>query len=96
MAKTEGIRHRLLSILLLGVLVSGLSLVALIHLLTTTTRQRIERAREAVIEEVDRLAKDPHFATEPPVVTIIGIRGGVNSSCWSTFNEPGSATRPAT
>ena len=55
MGKSKGIRHRLLTILLLGAIVSALSVSALIHLLTTTTRQRVERAREGVMEEVARL-----------------------------------------
>ncbi len=51
------IRYRLLSIVLLGVLTSALSVVALVQLLTTSTAQRVERARDAVSEEVDRLAR---------------------------------------
>jgi len=38
-------------ILILGVLTSALSLAALVHLLTTTNAQRVERARDAVTEE---------------------------------------------
>lgn len=78
MAKSEGIRHRLLTILLLGVLVSALTLAALVHLLTTTTRQRVERAREAVTEELDRLAKDPRELGEPAPRSIVGMRGGTS------------------
>jgi signal transduction histidine kinase len=83
-AKTKGIRHRLLTILVLGVLVSGLSLAALVHLLSTTTRNRAERAREAALEEVAELAVDPHTITEPPVSAIIGMRGGT----WNEASAP--------
>jgi hypothetical protein len=38
------IRYRLLSIVLLGVITSALSVMALVQLLTTSTAQRIERA----------------------------------------------------
>jgi len=85
-AKTKGIRHRLLTILVLGVLVSGLSLAALVHLLSTTTRNRVERAREAVLEEVAELTIDPHTVTEPPVSAIIGMRGGT----WNEARAPRS------
>ena len=76
-AKTHRIRHRLLTILLLGVIVSALSLTALVHLLTTSTRQRVERARDAVTEEVDRFARDPRAFLDPPNVGIVGMRGGI-------------------
>src|SRR4051812_18063631 len=59
------IRYRLLSIVLLGVLTSALSVVALVQLLTTSTAQRVERARDAVTEEVERLAHEPGDLTEP-------------------------------
>jgi signal transduction histidine kinase len=74
--KGKGIRHRLLTILLLGAIVSALSVSALIHLLTTTTHQRVERAREAVVEEALRLAHDPRRLAEPPATAVVGMRGG--------------------
>jgi signal transduction histidine kinase len=74
--KSKGIRHRLLTILLLGAIVSALSVSALIHLLTTTTRQRVERAREGVTEEVTRLASDPRRLVEQPANSVVGMRGG--------------------
>jgi signal transduction histidine kinase len=83
-AKSRGIRHRLLTILLLGVIVSGLSLSALIHLLTTTTRQRVERARDAVAEEVDRLAQNPARLTESAPMSFVGMRGGILSDAGAT------------
>jgi hypothetical protein len=74
--KSNGIRHRLLTILLLGAIVSALTLTALIHLLTTTTRQRVDRAREVVTEEVSRLARDPRRVVEEPAIAVVGMRGG--------------------
>jgi len=71
------IRYRLLTIVLLGVLTSALSVVALVQLLTTSTAQRVERARDAVGEEVDRLAAAPSELTEPTRSGIIAMRGGV-------------------
>jgi signal transduction histidine kinase len=78
-ATTSGIRHRLLTIVLLGVLTSALSLVALVRLLSTSTAQRVERAREGVVDEVDRLARDRAQIVELPASGVIGMRGGV----WS-------------
>jgi signal transduction histidine kinase len=74
--KSNGIRHRLLTILLLGAIVSALTLTALIHLLTTTTHQRVDRAREVVTEEVRRLAADPGRVVEDPATAVVGMRGG--------------------
>ncbi len=74
--KTHLIRHRLLTVVVLGVLTSVLSLVALVHLLTTSTAQRIERARDGVVEEMDRLARRPADITEPNSVGYVGMRGG--------------------
>src|SRR6185436_644145 len=53
---TPPIRHRLLTVVFLGVITSGLSLVALVRLLSTTTQQRVERARDNVGDEVEFLA----------------------------------------
>jgi signal transduction histidine kinase len=75
--KSKGIRHRLLTILVLGVIVSGLSLAALIHLLTTSTRQRVDRARDAISEEVTRIAQDPRRLEETAPFSVVGMRGGV-------------------
>ncbi|HEX7671071.1 MAG TPA: hypothetical protein VF395_15860, partial [Polyangiaceae bacterium] len=94
MGKSRGIRHRLLTILLLGVIVSALSLAALIHLLSTTTHQRVERARDAMSEELGRLASDPRRLTEPAPFSVVGMRGGRTNvgerpatapSAWAPF-----------
>lgn len=65
-------------------LTSALSLVALVQLLSTNTAQRVERAREGVIDEADRLARDPSQVTEPNAAHIIGMRGGV----WMAAIDP--------
>jgi signal transduction histidine kinase len=82
---TQGIRHRLLTILLLGVLTSGLTLVALVQLLTTTTKQRVERVHDGVAEEVDRIARTG--AVDQPLTTWVGLRGGT----WTPARGPAVA-----
>jgi signal transduction histidine kinase len=74
---TGFIRYRLLTILLLGVVTSALSVVALVQLLTTSTAQRVERARDAVIEEVDRVARAPGELSEATRAGFVAMRGGV-------------------
>ena len=84
------IRYRLLTIVLLGVLTSALSVVSLVQLLTTSTSQRTERARDAVGEEVDRLALAPSELSSPTRAGLIAMRGGV----WTGDTRP--AGIPAT
>ena len=86
--KSKGIRHRLLTILLLGAIVSALSVTALIHLLSTTTHQRVERAREGVTEEVTRLAEDPRRIVEEPANAVVAMRGGTWGSDADTMGLP--------
>ncbi|MFO0675393.1 MAG: HAMP domain-containing sensor histidine kinase [Polyangiaceae bacterium] len=75
------IRYRILTILILGVITSALSVAALIQLLSTSTVQRIERSRDTVVEEVDRIAKSGRIAPDGSTSsTLIGVRGGV----WTT------------
>lgn len=78
------IRYRLLTIVLLGVLTSALSVVALVQLLTTSTTQRVERARDAVVDEIDRLAKTPAELSDPARSGLIAMRGGV----WTPETSP--------
>lgn len=75
----RGLRHQLFSILLLGVLTSALSIFALSYLVRTFTAQRIERARDAVTEEADRISKHPDALGELPASTLLGMRGGTQS-----------------
>ncbi len=74
------IRYRLVTIVLLGVLTSALSVFALVQLLTTSTAQRIERAHDAVTEEVDRLARSPAQLSEPTPTALVAMRAGVWTS----------------
>jgi signal transduction histidine kinase len=84
-----GIRHRLLTIVILGVVVSALSVISLVQLLTTNTSQRIERARDALTEEVDRVARSPGELGEARAVQLVGMRAGV----WDDAGSP-SALAP--
>ncbi len=76
----RAIRQRLSIIVLLGVLTAALSLVALIRALSAMSRTlRLERAREAVTDEVDRLARLEPSADAlglPPATSHVGLRGG--------------------
>ena len=80
MSQNPPIRHRLLTVVFLGVITSGLSLVALVRLYSTTTQQRVERARDNVGDEVAFLAAQPAAdrdeALRAPRTTVIGMRGG--------------------
>ncbi|HJZ85413.1 MAG TPA: ATP-binding protein [Polyangia bacterium] len=66
--------------MLLGVLTSCLSLVALLRALwMLKATQRVERAREAVLEElhhVATLAPSAGALAGPPASTLVGVRGG--------------------
>jgi signal transduction histidine kinase len=80
---TPPIRHRLLTVVFLGVVTSGLSLVALVRMLSTATTQRIERARDSVAEETARLAQAAAAGSERrellgqwPRSQVMGMRGG--------------------
>src|SRR5262249_2077177 len=76
----RAIRQRLSIIILLGVLTAALSLVALIRALSAMSRTlRLERAREGVVEEVDRLARMEPSADAlalPRATSHVGLRGG--------------------
>jgi signal transduction histidine kinase len=79
-AKHRVIRHRLLTVVLLGVLTSALSLLALVRAVASMSQTlRVDRAREAVSEELDRLADNELGAAAlagPPRTTYVGLRGG--------------------
>ena len=80
MAKHRVIRHRLLTVVLLGVLTSALSLLALVRAVASMSQTlRVDRAREAVSEELDRLADNELGAAAlagSPRTTYVGLRGG--------------------
>ena len=69
----KGIRHRLATFVLLGVLTSALSLFALVHLLSTSTVNRSERAQEAVTQTLERLEREPINFTDPAPLNMIGL-----------------------
>jgi signal transduction histidine kinase len=90
---TAPIRHRLLTVVFLGVITSGLSLVALVRLLSTTTQQRVERARDNVAEETGLLASGRGAGGEqplevPPRSAVIGMRGGYVDADRPQSNAP--------
>lgn len=82
------IRYRLLTIVVIGVIMSALSLGALVRVLSVTSVQRADRAREGVRGEVERLAAvgpgDPRAAlAAAPALALVGMRGGY-------WNGPGA------
>ncbi len=84
--KTLGIHHRLLTVLVLGVIVSALSAVALVRLFTVSTRQRVERARDEVFAEAARLSQYPEQVLLPSAGNVVGMRGGA----WDGTGSPPS------
>jgi signal transduction histidine kinase len=76
-----GIRHRLVTLAVVGVVMSALCLAALARVLSLSTASRVERARDAVAEAADRLAKaGPDRASSVTLsTTLVGVRGGVAS-----------------
>jgi signal transduction histidine kinase len=80
--KTVVIRHRILHVVLLGVLTSAISLVALERALLLTEAQRHERARDAMVTELDRLSRlapSPESLRQTPTTSYIGLHAG-----WAT------------
>jgi signal transduction histidine kinase len=73
----RGIRHRLMAVAVLGVLTAALSGDALYRAISVTRAQRLERGREAVREEIDRLAAFGPAGVASTVSTVVGLRGGV-------------------
>lgn len=79
-------RYRLLTVLVLGVIMSALSLTALMRVLSTTTVQRHERVVDAVTQQVDRLSaagrQGPKTSSaiqamaSPAAGSMVGMRGG--------------------
>jgi signal transduction histidine kinase len=91
------IRHRLLTVVFLGVITSGLSLLALVRLLSTTTVQRIERGRDSVSEVSQRLAAahpdKRQLLLEAPRSQTIGMRGGYTDAAGTLEEEVPPAWR---
>jgi signal transduction histidine kinase len=96
---TPPIRHRLLTVVFLGVITSGLSLLALVRLLSTTVTQRIERARDNVAEEAAFLAAaqpDERLARVrvPPRSQTLGMHGGYVEPVAPAHGDAPEAWRP--
>lgn len=74
---TRRIRHRLVTVILLGVITSALSLVAMVRVISLTVGSRVERGRLGVTGELTRLIEAGPGAREfPPRSGLIGVRGG--------------------
>jgi signal transduction histidine kinase len=90
-AKRRIVKPRLISIVLLGIVLSALSLIALVRVLSVTTAQRLERGREAVRDEVERLAAggaSARAALEAPEgTTMIGMRAGVGPAAIAVLPD---------
>jgi len=72
----RGIRHRLWTLALVGLVTAALSADALYRAISVSHAQRVERGREAVHEELDRLgALGPSANAAPSAV--VGLRGGI-------------------
>jgi signal transduction histidine kinase len=73
----RGIRHRLLILAVCGLVTAALSSDALYRSMSVTHAQRVERAREAVQDELEHLrAMGPAAVTASPP-TVVGLRAGV-------------------
>ncbi|HZL18034.1 MAG TPA: HAMP domain-containing sensor histidine kinase [Polyangia bacterium] len=70
------IRHRLLTVAVLGLVTAGLSADALYRAISVTRAQRLERGREAVRDEIDRMVVEG-AGTPAGLSPIIGMRGGL-------------------
>jgi signal transduction histidine kinase len=70
------IRHRLLAVAVLGVVASGVSVLALYRAFVGSNALRLEHAREYTSEELERLS-DPALAADAPPPNMIGMRGGL-------------------
>src|SRR3954466_8974955 len=77
MGRRAPIRHRLITILLSGALVSALLVVALFRLLNVSLQHRIERTRDGVLEAVSELTTGARGLSDPAPGGVIGMRAGV-------------------
>jgi signal transduction histidine kinase len=82
-ATRRPIRSRLLLVAALGVGTAALSAATLYRAISTTTFQRIERAHEAIQEELTRLQADGGAGREPGLAGasyVVGMRAGLTAS----------------
>lgn len=99
----SGIRHRLVTVVFLGVVTSALSLVALVRMLSTATSQRVERGRDYVEEETTRLATATgttaadrgRLLAESPRSQIMGMWGGYADARGNLYRNVPDAWRRA-
>jgi len=88
------IRHRLVTVILLGVITSALSLVALVRVISSTTGQRVERGRAGVEAELSALLASPPSPPGPPRrdsfprPALVGLRAG-----WAPRGGPDGPER---
>jgi signal transduction histidine kinase len=73
--------------LLLGAIVSALSVGALARLLSVSTQHRVERAREEVSELLLRLAHDEAALSNPAPGNVVGMRAGLHDR-GARFSAP--------
>jgi signal transduction histidine kinase len=75
---SKRIRHRVVTVILLGVITSALSLVALVRVISLSIGSRVERGRVGVLGEVARLAAAtrPEAIDSPSRSGLVGLRGG--------------------
>ncbi|MEP6655046.1 MAG: HAMP domain-containing sensor histidine kinase [Myxococcales bacterium] len=77
MSISRRIRHRLVTVILLGVITSALSLVAMVRVISLTVGSRVERGRVGVNGELTRLIEaGPGALKSPSRSGLIGVRGG--------------------
>jgi signal transduction histidine kinase len=77
MGRRAPIRHRLLTILLFGAIVSALLVGALFRLLNVSEEHRIERTREGVLEAVTELASGARSVSDAAPGGVVGMRAGI-------------------
>jgi signal transduction histidine kinase len=73
----RGIRHRLLAVAVLGLVTAALSGDALYRAILVTHAQRLERGREAVRDEIERLVALGPASIASTVSTVVGMRAGL-------------------
>jgi signal transduction histidine kinase len=77
MGKRTPIRHRLLTILLFGAIVSALLVGALFRLLNVSLQHRIDRTREGVLEAVTEIGAGSRTLSETAPGGVVGMRAGI-------------------
>jgi signal transduction histidine kinase len=80
------IRHRLLTVAVLGLATAALSADALYRAISVTRAQRLERGREAVRDEIDRLAVEGS-GVAAALSPIVGMRSGIVSGGNGAFGS---------